>query len=246
MVARLEALVKPYFASILPDYTLRSSAFIAKRGGPDQQPLRLHQDYTYVDIAKHRGVHVWVPLLDVNESNGCLTVVPRSHSLVDHIGAMINNPSPYDEYRSFLDAACTLPLEIQAGTAIFFDERLLHGSTRNSNPNIRIATAFALLPRDVEQLIHVVDDDAPSKLNVLEVRDEFALRLGRGVKVVPPYPEGIRKIGEVPNTVQKLSQAQVDTLRVAHPAPHKMPPAPPVAPQRSGLLSKFGFFSSAK
>ncbi len=55
MVTRLEAMVKPYFAKILPEYTLRSSAFIAKRGGPDQQPLRLHQDYTYVDITRHRG-----------------------------------------------------------------------------------------------------------------------------------------------------------------------------------------------
>ncbi len=177
---------------------------------------------------------------------GCLTVVPRSHSLLNHISAMINNPSPYDEHRSFLDAQCTLPLETQAGSAIFFDERLLHGSTRNTNPNIRIATAFALLPRDVEQLVYVVDDDDPSKLNVLEVRDEFALRLGRGVKVVPPYPEGIRKIGEVPNTVQKLSQAQMDTLRVVRPAPHRMPEAAPIAPPRNGLLSKLGFFSSAR
>lgn len=190
MAARVQAMLEHRFANILPEYTIRSRGFIAKRGGPDQKPLRLHQDFTNVDISLHRAVHVWIPLIDVNESNGCLTVVPRSHSLTQHTSAMLQAPSPYDEYRKFLETECSLPVPTRAGSAIFFDQRLLHGSTRNTNPNIRIAIACALLPREVEQLLYVVDDEDSSKLNVLEIRDEFALQLGRGVKTVPPYPDG--------------------------------------------------------
>lgn len=236
MTDGVQAVLEPHIARIMPDYVLHSRGFIVKRGGPDQPPLRLHQDYSFADHTKHRAVHLWIPLIDVDETNGCLTVVPRTHHLINHISAMIDNPSPYDPVRPFLDAECTLSVPMKAGEAAFFDQRLYHGSRSNKVPAIRIALACALLPRDVKQLLYVVDEEDPSKLNVLQIRDEFTVRFSRGVKVVPPYGDGIVKIGQVEYAAEELSQEKLDSLRIPRPEP--VPETVPESVEKPGLFSR--------
>jgi hypothetical protein len=246
MTEGMQAVLEPHFTRLFPGYTIHSRGYIAKRGGPDQKPLRLHQDYTYVDQSIHRAVHIWIPLIDVTEDNGCLTLVPRSHHLVNHISAMIDNPSPYDPFRTVLDKECKISLPMKAGEAFVYDQRLLHGSTSNKREGIRIAMGIALLPAGVEQLMYVVDDEFPSKLNVLEVRDEFAVRMGRGVKLLPPYPEGVRKVGEIDYTAEALSAEKLDSLRIQRakpeiapePAAKKTPELVPLPAEKHGLLSR--------
>jgi hypothetical protein len=238
MTDGMQAVLEPHLARAMPGYTLHSCGYVVKRGGPDQPPLRLHQDYTFVDHSMHRAVHLWIPLIDVDESNGCLTVVPRTHHLVNHISAMIDNPSPYDPVRRYLDTECTLSVPMKAGQAAFFDERLYHGSRSNSKPEIRIALACALLPTGVKQLLYVVDDDDPSKLNVLQIRDEFAVRFSRGLKVVPPYQDGVTKLGQIDYAAEVLSQEKLNSLRIPRPETGNAPEFIPAAIPKLGLFSR--------
>jgi hypothetical protein len=246
MTEGMQRVLAPHIARVMPGYVLHSRGYIVKRGGPDQPPLRLHQDYSFVDHSLHRAVHLWIPLVDVDETNGCLTVVPRTHSVITHISAMIDNPSPYDPVRAILDTECTISVPMKAGQAAFFDQRLYHGSRRNTNPGIRIALACALLPRGVTQLLYVVDEDDPGKLNVLEVRDEFTVRFSRGVKVVPPYPDGVVKVGQIEYTAEALTEEKLDSLRIKpataeapEPAAEKMPEFVPPPAEKHGLFSRF-------
>lgn len=238
MTDGVQAVLESHIARVMPDYVLHSRGYIVKRGGPDQHPLRLHQDYSFVDHTKHRAIHLWIPLIDVDDSNGCLTVVPRSHHLIQHISAMIDNPSPYDPVRPFLDAECTLSVPMKAGEAAFFDQRLYHGSRSNKNPSTRIALACALLPRGVKQLLYVVDEEDSSQLNVLEIRDEFTVRFSRGVKVVPPYQEGVVKVGQVAYTAEVLSREKLDSLRVLRPEPENVPVVAAEVAKKPSVFSK--------
>jgi hypothetical protein len=235
----MQQVLEPHIARVMPDYVIHSRGFIAKRGGPGQFALRLHQDYSFVDHAKHRAAHLWIPLVDVDESNGCLTVVPTTHRLVTHISAMIDNPSPWDPVRPILDAECTIAVPMKAGDAAFFDQRLYHGSRPNTSPAIRIALAVALLPKGVKQLLYVVDEQDTSMLNVLEIRDEFTVRFSRGVKVLPPYPDGVTHVGQVSYQAEVLSAEKLDSLRIRKPEEIELPEVSPAAmAPKPGLFSR--------
>ena len=240
VVAQLQTVLGPYLEDLMPDYAFVSRAFIAKRGGPDQPPLPLHQDYSYVDQAIHRAIHVWIPLLDVDEANGCLTVVPRSHALVNHTSAMVGNPSPYHPHRKVLDTECKVAVPAKAGTAIFFNQRLLHGSTSNSFEGLRIAVAGSLLPKGLRQRLYVVDENDPGVLDVLEVRDEFAVPLAPGRRLAKPYPDGVTQVGTVQYTPEILLSQKLETLKVRVPKQDQMTAmVPPSAASRQGLLSRW-------
>ena len=241
MTEGMQAVLEPYISRVMPGYVMHSRGYISKAGGPNQGPLRLHQDYSFVDHSKHRAVHLWIPLIDVDETNGCLTVIPKTHHLVNHISAMIDNPSPYDPVRKILAEECTLTVPMKAGEAAFFDQRLYHGSAPNTNPDIRIALAVALLPKGVKQLLYVVDEDDPSKLNVLQIRDEFTVRFSRGVKVVPPYGDGIVKVDQISYQAEVLSEEKLDSLRIRRPAvkPVQSAVVAVVPEEKKGLFSRF-------
>ena len=190
----LEAIIAPHVAKLMPTYTTCVRHFIVKRGMPDAGPLHLHQDFNFVDHQEHRAVHVWIALADVDESNGCLTVLPGSHKLGLHISAMGLNATPYDPYRQILEDDCKVGVPMKAGEAIFFDERTLHGSFPNTSPDLRIAMGAVFLPAGVKQRLYVADDQKSAVLDILEVESETLLDYSSHLR--PPYPEGFKKIVE--------------------------------------------------
>ena len=238
----LEVVIAPHVEALMPNYSTCVRHFIVKRGSPDAGPLHLHQDFNFVDHALHRSVHVWIALADVDQQNGCMTVLPGSHRLTYHISAMGLNATPYDPYRQMLEDDCKVGIPMKAGEALFFDERTLHGSYPNKSPDVRIAMGAVFLPKGVKQRLYVADEEKSAVLDVLEVESESLLNYSALLR--PPYPEGFKKIGTVEYTAQMLSPEVVQSLRrppkKADPIPLSAGPARiPVA-----LLDKKpGFFS---
>jgi hypothetical protein len=207
----LEAMIAPRVAELMPGYATCVRHFIVKRGHPHAQSLALHQDFNFVDQTVNRAVHVWITLVDVDEHNGCLTVLPGSHLLTHHISAMGLNATPYEPYRDVLEADCRIGVPMKAGEALFFDERTLHGSYPNKSPDLRIAAGAVFLPKGVRQRLYVTDADEPGLLDILEVESETSLDYSTVMR--PPYPEGFQKIGTVEYTARPLSPEVVQSLR---------------------------------
>jgi phytanoyl-CoA hydroxylase len=242
----LEEVIAPHVAALMPTYTTCVRHLIVKRGSPDAGPLHLHQDFNFVDHCVHRAVHVWVALADVDEQNGCLTMLPGSHNLGLHISAMGLNATPYDPYRQLLENDCKVGVPMKAGEAVFFDERTLHGSFPNRSPDVRIAMGAVFLPKGVKQRLYVADDAKSSLLDILEVESETSLNYSALLR--PPYPEGFRKIGTVEYSAKYLSPEVVEGLRrapapaSASAVPSSLAPGPALIPA-AVTEKKGGFFS---
>jgi hypothetical protein len=217
----LEAIIAPRVAELMPGYATCVRHFIVKRGRPNAESLGLHQDFNFVDQSVNRAVHVWIALADVDEDNGCLTVLPGSHLLTYHISAMGLNATPYEPYRDMLEADCRVGVPMKAGEAFFFDERTLHGSYPNKSSNLRIAAGAVFLPKGVKQRLYVTDAVEPGLLDILEVESETLLDYSAVMR--PPYPEGFQKIGTVEYTATPLSPEVVQSLR-------RVPATVPAAP----------------
>ena len=93
--------------------------FMVKNPGDNSQ-LIPHQDWNFVDETKYDSVTVWCPLVAVNEVNGNLQVVPRSHRLNNLIrGRFFDAPFHHLFEEVVYDKLISLPLK--AGEAIILN-----------------------------------------------------------------------------------------------------------------------------
>ncbi|MCC6448767.1 MAG: phytanoyl-CoA dioxygenase family protein, partial [Chitinophagaceae bacterium] len=78
----------PHVAHYLDAYKPIIANFIRKKTNAGEVPL--HQNWAFVDEKKCTAVSIWCPLVDSNEENGTLQVVPGSHKRFGEVrGPMI-------------------------------------------------------------------------------------------------------------------------------------------------------------
>jgi hypothetical protein len=66
MAQGVQEMLEPHIDRLMANHEWHARGYIAKRGGPEQKPLRLHRDYSFVDHEVHRAIHGWVPLAEVD------------------------------------------------------------------------------------------------------------------------------------------------------------------------------------
>ena len=127
---------------------------------PDFQGQAWHQDEIYIPTRDRSLVGAWIALDDATVENGCLWVLPASH----RPGYLYpqrkhGNPDEFDfapESYGF-DEAGEVPVEVKAGTVVFFNGYLLHRSRRNRSSVYRrvlvshYCSAWSLLPWSLKE-----------------------------------------------------------------------------------------------
>lgn len=103
---------------------------------PGARGQALHQDNYYLRVQPGTCVAAWMALDACDEANGCLQVVPGSHTWP------ILCTEKADTSQSFTDVVVPLPpgvnsapVEMQAGDVLFFNGQLVHGSNPNTTPD---------------------------------------------------------------------------------------------------------------
>lgn len=143
----LEPAVRPFFAG----HAFHSTGVFVKNAVQDTaKPL--HQHWTFVDEARFCSGLVWVPLDDTTSSSGGLQVVLGSHTLKTgprgtpdmHVDMAGTEAGAWLEQRYLQD------VDVQAGSAVVMDDRLLHSSTPNRSGARRIAVGLAFHPIEAE------------------------------------------------------------------------------------------------
>lgn len=167
---RLKEIVMPACERAFKDFRIVTPVFIVKRKGGDTK-FPIHQDWNVVDEEKHRAFNVWIPLHPVDAENGSLWHVPGSHRLPTTVrGAGLLFPNLYDiedHVRPVMHS-----LSLNAGQAMVFYHRLIHGSPPNQNDQPRIVVSFSVLPKEVPMHIYF-QPDVKSPLQVFHPPDDF-------------------------------------------------------------------------
>ncbi len=211
--AAIDVIVQEKVLALLAGYRCIASAFITKRGYTTQGTVGIHQDYTFVNQSKHTGVHVWIPLIDVDENNSCMSVYPGTHSLVNHVsglpGQSNSHPSPYDSVRDVLAEKCKVTVPMEAGSALFFNERTLHSSDENKTAQPRVVVNCAYVPATEPMYLYCPSQEAGNKLDVLAVKDIANLQLVPGQAIPYPYSSNYEQIGTEDYTIVPLTPDQL-------------------------------------
>jgi len=119
-----------------------------------------HQDEIYIPTRDRSLIGAWIAIDDATVENGCLWILPGSHRSGylypqrDH-----GRPDEFDSSREShgFEESDAVPVEVKAGTVVFFNGYLLHRSFKNRSAIHRrvlvnhYMNAWSLLPWSVEE-----------------------------------------------------------------------------------------------
>lgn len=166
--------LKAALADVLVDYRVDFGFYMIKpKNGTT--PMRVHQDKTMVDETKHVGLTVWCPLVDVDGSNGCLSIVRKSH-------LFLNNPRgtniemPYKRIEDLIETPeFSEFITVKRGEAVLFDHALWHGSTSNVTDKDRVVVAAVVTPLESEY-VHYELSSSGKSISMYSAGVDFAVR----------------------------------------------------------------------
>jgi hypothetical protein len=109
-----------------------------------------HQDGHYWPIRPLANCTVWVALEESSAENGCLRVIPRSHSAMqlhehlheDRSDLTLNQRLPADAF----DESSAVDLELQPGQMSLHDVYMVHGAKANRSNRRRTGVALRYMP----------------------------------------------------------------------------------------------------
>ncbi|MBI5094807.1 MAG: phytanoyl-CoA dioxygenase family protein, partial [Candidatus Hydrogenedentes bacterium] len=101
---------------------------------PGFQGQAWHQDEIYIPTRDRSLCGGWIAIDDATIENGCLWVIPGSHRTgYMYPQKLHGNPDEFDiSQESYgFDTSAEIPVEVKAGTVVFFNGYLLHRSAKN-------------------------------------------------------------------------------------------------------------------
>lgn len=162
-------------------------SFLCKTPGQESF-MPVHQDWTVVDESRYASVTVWIPLIDVDENNGAMRVLPGSHKFSNALrsptlpGAFQNLSGIIYENMKWL--------KVKAGEAVIFNHALLHASPPNMSTSDRIVATYGLVPIEADLCFYHKNEEG--KVVHYHVPDNFFITYNR----IGNAPENGIKINE--------------------------------------------------
>ncbi|WP_158606832.1 phytanoyl-CoA dioxygenase family protein [Paenibacillus ginsengarvi] len=114
-----------------------------------------HQDKSYwPDANANPVITVWISLVDATLENGCLHLRPGTHKkrLLEWHRETVTGTGYTALHEKQLGKGETVVLPVKAGTAILFNDRLLHMSTPNESDHVRWSVDLRCQPTDQDPM----------------------------------------------------------------------------------------------
>lgn len=174
--------------------------FLIKEPGEDSA-IFPHYDWTFVDESKYASVSAWCPLVDVDASNGYLSVLKGSHRFAKTLRASPDCPFAFDGVMDIIDQHM-VAVPMKAGEALIYNHALVHSSTPNLSGKSRPICVLGVVPQEADLYLHY-RHPGPGKRKIEKflVDTEFFydyIKHGR--------PRGAKSLGSVDFDFPRLSK----------------------------------------
>ncbi|MCQ6560521.1 phytanoyl-CoA dioxygenase family protein [Paenibacillus mendelii] len=128
-----------YVEAILgPNFYMWGSQFFAKAPG-SRDTVAWHQDAYYWPLHPHNSVTVWLAFTDVDEENGAMRIIPKSHKagLIKHTSVTGDSVLALELEQGTFNEADAQSLVLKAGQISLHDDAIVHGSPANGSTRWR-------------------------------------------------------------------------------------------------------------
>ena len=173
MSSKIREIINPKIAAHFSDVKNTVYTFQIKGIGPNSE-LYAHQDWTFTrEDEGYRTYTFWVSLVDSNENNGTLSVLPSSHLKLNNIrGAGIE---PVLSGKQHEAVPLLTPLSMKAGQLVLFDSALLHYSAPNMSDSIRVSVMTNIMPKNADVYLYFQNKKNVDSADEYLVPDDFFL-----------------------------------------------------------------------
>ena len=134
-----------------PNIVCWATHYFCKLPG-DPKGVAWHQDCSYWPLTPSKTVTVWLAIDDVDTSNGCMRVIPRSH-LRGHLSFRESDPTELNVLTQTIEGAeqfgQPVDIELHAGEISLHSDLLIHGSLPNMSSRRRCGLTLRYCPPDV-------------------------------------------------------------------------------------------------
>jgi len=204
-------------AAYFQDIKVICGSFIVKSPVPESA-MCVHQDMTLVDESKYTGINIWVPLIDLNDENGTLEVLPRSHRIFPtYRGSSI--PEFFADCSDDIKPYMT-KLYPKAGEAVIFDQSIIHYSKANRSDNIRIVTNTYFTHRDAAFQTCYWEESYGDKVELFEQSDSFMTDFEQFGENIHARPKVGTSMGLVEYNFPKIDAQAMERLYGKVPDPN--------------------------
>jgi hypothetical protein len=169
ITSELEALIAPRLESVFDPEVLELMRldYSVKPASPTSE-LGAHQDFSLIDETQGTSLYLWIPLVDADETNGTLHVVPRSHRFSNRIRSQ-HVPAYFDEVLPLVRESA-VRLDCRAGELIVMVSGVIHFSPPNRSDALRLAAHGIVKPVDAPIVFFFADEQTPAdKVECYEV-----------------------------------------------------------------------------
>ena len=193
---------------LFKDYKILFSSFIVKAPGKDSE-LIMHQDMTLVDERTFTGINIWCPLVDLNDKNGAIEILPRSHRFYSTFrGSSI--PDIYDglvpELKTVMQSC-----KLKAGEAIIFDQSVIHYSPPNLSEEERPVINTFVAHQDARIKICYWDKESgKDEIEIFEQEDDFLEQFEQFGHNIFNRPTLGKSLGHFPYKFPKLTREMIE------------------------------------
>lgn len=216
--------VQPALDDHVREHDILLGVYVTNWPGPDGG-LTLHHHSTIVDARESGSLVVWCALTEATEANGTLHVVPRSHLLQRGVRPE-RTRSWHEDHTERLLSSHLVPVPLEPGQAIVFDNQMLHCSFANRTPEPRIAAAMLVVPRSATPRYHEVGDDG--RVTAYRLNSDFFIENDPG-SLVWARPDGLEPISNEPWTSTTVTVEELESIVPTGTCAHREPE--PVAEQ---------------
>lgn len=171
----MHKIAQPQIDRLMPGWVGDGVSYIVK-GPLSSKPsdFKLHQDFNMLDETVVPSFGLWIALVDINQTNGGLFVLPKSHRKFKGTIRSANHPSLHMEIVPEI-----IPhlkhINIKAGQACIFAHSLFHGSPSNTTKRERAILHMGLFPKDSKSYHYYKVKDGSDKevFEILEIDREY-------------------------------------------------------------------------
>jgi hypothetical protein len=217
----------------LTDYKTFCACYLVK-ASDNKNALSVHQDMTLVDEQKFSGFNIWAPLINLNENNGPLQVLPGSHRIVPTLrGSTI--PGIYEDTHEYLRQYMKT-LYLKAGEAVVFDQSIIHASPNNVSGELRPVTNTFFTHKDA-RILTCYHEKSNNKIELFEHEDSFMTEYINFGYDIHSRPTIGTSLGYVDYDFPKLTEEQLDKL-YGDGKPKKAQPILQAEPEKRSFLRR--------
>ncbi len=206
--SRINEILTPSFQKYFKDFRVVMNSFVVKASGPKSE-FYVHQDSSGLDETQYSCISLWIPLHNIGPDNGAMAVMEKSHSLFSPYRG-ISFKAPFDNIHGAVKKYLK-PVFMEAGEALFFDNRLVHNSLANSSGKNRVVATCGIFP--VEAKIITCFKNLPGDdIELIAHDDEFMTTYPKFLNGCFDRPDDGQTVGFIKDNYPLLTETELDAL----------------------------------